>query len=72
MKKMSIALEREIMQAVKSDYSGLLKIEYHSKMASLNRPLSWTGMIVRRYCLWITYLISSLKCLHVQDRMPAK
>lgn len=31
MKKMSIALEREIMQVVKSDYSGLLKIEYHSK-----------------------------------------
>lgn len=31
MKKMSIALEREIMQVVKSDYSGLLKVEYHSK-----------------------------------------
>lgn len=30
MKKMSI-LEREIMQVVKSDYSGLLKVEYHSK-----------------------------------------
>lgn len=31
MKKMSIALEREIMQVVKSDYSSLLKVEYHSK-----------------------------------------
>lgn len=31
MKKMSIALEREIVQVIKSNYSGLLKVEFHSK-----------------------------------------
>ena len=39
MKKMSIALEREIMQVVKSDYSGLLKIEYHSKNGVIKQAI---------------------------------
>ena len=39
MKKMSIALEREIMQVVKADYSGLLKIEYHSKNGVIKQAI---------------------------------
>lgn len=68
MKKMSITLEREIVQEITSNYSGLLKVKFYNKNGAFKQGIT----LDKNNCSPVIYMdnIPELfqKCLQTKNR----